>query len=47
MHNAAAIAHTFNLDPVAVLDEHDPVKVAVRAAAHEVVVAELAKQNQS
>jgi hypothetical protein len=31
---AALVAATFHLDPVAVLDEPDPLKVNVRIAAH-------------
>ena len=31
---AALIGSTFNLDPVAILEERDPVKVLVRLAAH-------------
>lgn len=40
MIDAARVARTFELDPVLVLDERDPIARAVRLAAHNVVVAD-------
>jgi hypothetical protein len=39
LRRAALIAETFHLDPVAVLEERDLHKRAVRAAAHNVIQA--------
>jgi hypothetical protein len=38
LKQAAAVARTFRLDPVLVLDEPDEIRKAVRIAAHNVVV---------
>lgn len=47
MQAAARVAHTFTLDPVAVLDERDPITKAVRLAAHNVVMADLRRHDDA
>lgn len=46
VRTAALVASTFNLDPVAVLDEPDVLKRLVRLAAHNVIQTETEKANK-
>lgn len=47
MREAAVVAYTLKLDPVAVLDEPSVLKRLLRVAAHNVVQDETAKANRA
>lgn len=40
MIDAARVARTFQLDPVAVLEERDPLRASLRLAAHNVIMSD-------
>jgi hypothetical protein len=46
VRSAALVGETFGLDPVAILEETDELKVLVRLAAHNVVQNEIRKANK-